>query len=333
VDLASHALASFALSRGFFPRRRWPVFVGMLAAGTLADIDLLSGLFGPSAYFAVRRTYTHSLPGLLAVVAIAVLFARYLSKKQPEPILGLSLPLFLAAALHTTLDILQSEGTALLWPFHATRLAADWLPPIDPWILAFLVAGICIPELFRLITTEIGAKDKSPRGRNGAIIALSLLVVYLGARGFLHSSSVSLLDPHSYSGESARKVGAYPDAFSVFQWHGVVETQSLLCLADVPTGFGKAFDPESAPCFHKPEASPELAAAQSSGVAQAFIRAVPFPRAAIAKSSEGSEIELRSMRDVAEHEIAHRIGARITLDPKSKITSERLVWANDLRLR
>ena len=68
-------------------------------------------------------------------------------------------------------------------------------------------------------------------------------------------------------------------------------------------------------------------------LAQAFIRAVPFPRASVAKSSEGSEIELRSMRDVAEHEIVHRVAARITLDPKLRITTEQLVWASDLRLR
>lgn len=333
MDLASHALASLALARGLFPRRRWPVFIGMLVAGTLADIDLLSALFGPAAYFVARRTYTHSLPGLLVIVAIGILFTRFLSKKQPESTVGLILPLFLAAVLHVFLDLLQSEGTAVLWPIRSTRYAADWLPPIDPWILMFLVGGIFVPELFRLITTEIGVKDKTPRGRNGALVAFGLIFIYLGARGFLHSSSASSLDPHSYSGESARKVAAYPDAFSVFQWHGVIETQSLLCLADVPAGFGKPFDPESAQCFHKPEASAELTAAQNTDMAQAYIRAAPFPRAAIAKSSDGSEVELRSMRDVAERETIRRIAARITVDPKLRIVTEEFVWAKDLRLR
>lgn len=333
MDLASHVLASFALSRGFFPRRRWPVFIGVLAAGTLADIDLFSAIFGPSTYFVARRTYTHSVLGLLLIVAPAILFTRYISKKQPEPIAGLVLPLSLAAALHLFFDLLQSEGSAVVWPIRSTRFAADWLPPIDPWILAFLIAGVFVPELFRLISTEIGAKDKAPRGRNGALIAFTLIFVYVGARAFLHSSSVSSLDPHSYSGESARKVAAYPDTLSVFQWHGVIETQSLLCLAEVPAGFGKPFDPESAQCFHKPEPSPELTAAQNSDVAQAYIRAVPFPRAAVAKSTEGTEVELRSMRDLAERETTRRIASRVTLDPKLRIVSQEFVWAKDLRLR
>ena len=333
MDIATHALASFALARAFFPRRRWPVFLGMIFAGTLADIDYLSLLFGPAAYFVSRRTYTHSFPALLVIFVLALLFTRWLSGSEPESIRALAFPLSLAAAFHLVLDVLQSEGVAILWPLRATRFAADWLPAIDPWILTLLILGCFLPEFFRLITSEIGVKNKTPRGRNGALIALSFVVVYVGARAFLHSSSEALLDPHSYAGESAHKVGAYPDGFSIFTWHGVVETQSLLCLADVPTIFGRAFDPESAECFHKPEPSPELTAAQNTAAAQAFVHAEPFPRAAVGKSADTAEVELRSMRDVAQHEAAHRIGVRVTLDSKLAVSSEQYVWANQLRLR
>ena len=332
MDIATHALASFALSRAFFPRRRWPLFLGMLIAGTLADVDFLSVLFGPAVYFTAHRTFTHSIPALLVIVIVALLFTRYFGGKQPEPLPTLLLPLSIAAAFHLVLDLLQSEGVAILWPVRPTRVAASWLPPIDPWILTLLILGCFLPEFFRLITSEIGVKNKTPRGRNGALAALSLVVIYVGARALFHSNSLALLDPHSYAGESAHKVGAYPDALSPFTWHGVVETQSLLCLVDVPTVFSR-FDPESAACFHKPEPSPELTAAQKGDVAQAFIRAVPFPRAAVAKSQDGAEVELRSMRDVAEHEATHRIGVRITIDPKFAVSNQEYVWARELRLR
>jgi membrane-bound metal-dependent hydrolase YbcI (DUF457 family) len=333
VDIATHALASFAVARGFFPRRRWAVFIGMIFAGTLADIDLFSAFFGPAAYFADRRTFTHSLPGLLAVIVLAIFFTRLLDKKQPEPFPALLVPLSIAAALHIALDLLQSEGVAALWPVRSTRFAADWLPSIDPWILVLLILGVFLPEFFRLITSEIGVKNKTPRGRDGAFVALILLLVYLGARALLHSGSAASLEPHSYAGESARKVAAYPDALSILTWHGVIETQSLLCLADVPAASGKPFDAESAECLHKPEASPELAAAESTNVAQAFIRAMPFPRAAVAKSIEGTEVEIRSMRDVAEHETTRRIGVRISVDPRLGIASEEFLWLKELRLR
>ena len=333
MDIGTHALASFALARGFFPRRRWPTVLGIICAGTLADIDLLSALAGPSAYFVARRTATHSLLGTFVVIAVSVLLVRYLAKAQREPLPALLLPLAVAAAVNVLLDLFQAEGVALLWPFRSTRFAADWLPPIDPWILALLFAGILVPELFHLITSEIGVKNKRPRGRNGAVVAWAFIAAYIVVRAMFHAGCVASLEPHSYKGESARTVGAFPDSLSLFTWHGVIETQSLLCQVEVPAGTGRAFDPELASCMHKPEASPELAAAQKTDVAREYLQATPFPRAAVVRTQSGYEVVIRSMRDAAEQETGHRIAARILLDSRFGISSEELVWAKDIHLR
>jgi membrane-bound metal-dependent hydrolase YbcI (DUF457 family) len=335
VDIATHALTSFALARGFFPRRRWPTILGILFAGTIADIDFISAWFGPGAYFAARRTFTHSLLGTLVVIAVAALFAHFLAKKRqaPDPVMALLLPVALAALLHVALDLLQSEGVELFWPFTAKRYAADYLPSFDLWILALLVAGIFIPELFRLVTSEIGVKEKSPRGHNSAVIAFVLIAAYIGARALFHSGSVTALDPHSYKGESPRRAGAFPDALSIFTWHGVVETQSYLCLVSIPAGPRAAFDPESADCLHKPDASPQLDAAQKTDVLREYISAMPFPRAIVAKTQDGYEVVVRSMRDVAEQETRHRLAARVLVDPRFGISDEEFIWVNDIRVR
>jgi membrane-bound metal-dependent hydrolase YbcI (DUF457 family) len=335
VDIATHALTSFVLARGFFPRRRWPTILGILVAGTIADIDLISAWFGPSAYFASRRTFTHSLLGTVVVIAVAALFVHYLAKKRQvlEPVPTLALPLALAALLHVALDLLQSEGVELLWPFSAKRYAADYLPSIDLWILALLIAGILLPELFRLVTSEIGVKEKRPRGRNSAVITFAFIVAYMGARGLFHSGSVTALDPHSYKGESPRRVGAFPDALSIFTWHGVVETQSYLCLVSVPAGPRGVFDPESADCLHKPEASPELDAAQKTDTLREYVRVIPFPRAIVSKTQDGYEVVVRSMRDVAEQQTRHRLAARTLVDPRFGISDEEIIWVDDIRVR
>src|SRR4029077_14752429 len=54
VNFAAHLLTSFTLARGFFPRRTWWFVVGVALAGTLADLDLLSELFGSGAYLSWR---------------------------------------------------------------------------------------------------------------------------------------------------------------------------------------------------------------------------------------------------------------------------------------
>jgi inner membrane protein len=333
MDIATHALMSYAIARGFFARRRWPVVVGTLFAGTVADVDLLSALFGPSAYFAARRTYTHSLPGTILVILLAVFFARALSQKNPDPLGTLFWPVLYAAGAHVLLDCLQSEGVALLWPFRSTRFAANWLPSIDLWIIVLLLGGILVPELFRLVTSEIGAKSKAPRGRNGAVVALVLLAFYVAGRAVLHSSSNALLEPRSYHGESSRSIGSFPDSFSPFTWHGVVETESLLCQAEVPVGPGRIFDPESAECLHKPEPSPELDAVQKTDIAREYVDAVPFPRAIVEKTQNGYEIIIRSMRDIVEGKTYHRIAARFLVNPDFSIGSKELVWSSDVHLR
>jgi membrane-bound metal-dependent hydrolase YbcI (DUF457 family) len=333
MDIATHALASYVLARGFFPRRRWPVALGMLFAGTIADIDLISAFWGPAAYFAARRTYTDSILGTVAVILVAIVFTFALSRKPREGIGRLVWPLALAAVVRVALDVCQSEGVALLWPFRFKRFGMDWLPAVDPWILALLASGVLVPELFRLVGSEIGARDKAPRGRNGALIAVALVVAYVGARAVLHTGAIALLEAHSYRGESPRRVGVFPDALSIATWHGVIETASYMCLAEVPVGPGRSFDPESADCLHKPEPSPELDTTQKTVVAQEYLAAVPFPRAIVARTETGYEVEIRSMRDIAESERHHRVAAAISVNKNFVVTKQKFVWVRELHLR
>jgi membrane-bound metal-dependent hydrolase YbcI (DUF457 family) len=333
MDIPTHALTSFALAHGFFPRRGWPIVAGMLVAGTIADVDQLSVFFGPAAYLAAHRTCTHSILAAFLIAAIGAAVTFYLDKKKTIPLRIIFAASFAAAAAHIVLDLFQSAGETMLWPFRATRFAADYLPRIDPWILAFLLAGILLPELFRLVGSEIGAKHKSPRGRNGALVALALIVVYIAARGVLHGDATGILDAHSYRGESPRRLGAFPDPISLFTWHGIAETQSLVCLVEVPVHSAREFDAEAANCQHKPDFSPALDLAQKTAVAEKFLQSARFPRATVEKTRDGYEVTIRSLRDAVEQETSRSVAARIVLDAKPRVLSQELVWAGDLRLR
>jgi len=305
----------------------------MLLAGTLADVDLLSAWFGPAAYLAARRTFTHSLLGTLVIIAITALITRGLDRQRRETWSNILLATACAVLAHIFFDLCQSGGVALLWPARGTHFALDWLPSVDPWIFVLLLAGVLLPEFFRLVSSEIGAKSKAPRGRNGALVALALIVLYVGARGVLHFNSIALLDARSYHGESPRRVATFADTLSLFTWHGVVETQSFVCIAEVPGGSGESFDAESATCLHKPEESAVLAAVQQSAVGQKFLSAARIPRAAVDKTQDGYEVVIRDLRDVAEQETRHRVAAQILLDAAARIVSDQLIWAEDVHVR
>src|SRR3989442_3149942 len=70
MDPVTHGLSSYALSRACFPRAPRLAVAAIVLVGTLADLDYLSSLFGPTAFLAAHRTFTHSLAGTLLIAAL-----------------------------------------------------------------------------------------------------------------------------------------------------------------------------------------------------------------------------------------------------------------------
>jgi hypothetical protein len=323
-----------------------------VVAGTIANIDWFSSYFGPSAYLVWHGTYAHSILAaiLISLVFPAILLARIVKGGQaiaaevPKGnadsfdvrgmrvlILGTFLMPLCAALLHIAMDACRSSGVMLLWPFSSARLAADWLPSLDPWILTILIACIALPELLHLVSSEIGAKSKKPRGQTGAIVGLALVFVYVGARAILHSNVVALMESRTFHGETPRRASAFAESLSILTWHGIVETESALNEIDVDASASEAFDADSSVRQFKPDPSPALDAARNAAVARRFLATARIPKASVEKTEAGYLVVLRDLRYEAAGETAHEIAAVIELDPNNKVTSQELVWARDLR--
>jgi len=357
VDIVTHGLASIAVARGFFPRAGKATMASAVLAGTIANIDWFSSYFGPSAYLAWHGTYTHSIFAavLISLLILAVSGATILRKglfillPAPEAEANreardaarnralrtlfwtaFAAPLC-AALLHIGMDACQSNGVALFWPFSSRRFAADWLPSVDPWILTMLIVCIAMPELLRLVSSEIGAKEKKPRGQTGALIGLSLVLVYVGVRATLHSNVVALMESRTFHGETPRRVSAFPESLSILTWQGVVETESVLNEIEVSAFAPDAFDADSSVRLFKPDTSPALDSARNTVVARRFLSIAQIPKASLEKTETGSVVVLRDLRYAAAGETQHEIAAVIELDLSNKVTSQELVWARDLR--
>jgi inner membrane protein len=328
VDPLTHGLASFALKRAFFPKAQRPVLISMILAGTIADLDWFSGFLTPDVYLKWNYGPLHSVFSAI-ILALLVSFAVRSYAKSRGVILSGALcwlaPLC-AALLHVGMDAMLSSGAQLFWPISAKRIALDWAPGFDLWILALLSVGLLLPELFRLVTDEIGAKSKKPRGQAGAIVAFALLAAYFVARGTFHAGAVLMLIQRSYAGESAHRAAAFPDSTSLFLWHGVVETESAIHLLNVPAGPFAKFDPENALQIHKPEASPILDAAQKTQAAQQFLKFARFPKATVQRETEGYSVEIRDVKYDAVGQNAHVIEAEVNLDAAARVTLARLDW-------
>jgi membrane-bound metal-dependent hydrolase YbcI (DUF457 family) len=333
MDDGTHVLVSFVLTRAVFPRAPRSVWPVALAAGVIADVDEISAVLGPSAYLHWHRTYTHSfLTAVLLTVLFAFLYRRFASQQLQSrfSFAAIFVLTLLAQCLHLFLDVCQPDGVLLFWPFSAAHFAEDWLTFVDPVILAVLVVAILLPVLVHLVSEEIGAKDKKPRGQLGAIIVLTTIALYIGARATLHSNAVALLASSTHHGEVPRRVGAFPVSISPLSWNSIVETESALHEITVSLAPGASFNPDAAVTIHKPDASPMLDAARNSSIAAAFLSIARFPKATIEKTETGYQVELRDLRYSVTGESRREIAALFELNAAGKILDQKLIWARDL---
>jgi inner membrane protein len=333
MNILTHGLASLALMRGGWPRAPKRVWILALVAGMGADVDLLSGWFGAAAWWKWRGTCTHSLlaSALLSVVCAAVYrVASGTSLREKFSVRAVLVLTLAAGLLHLTLDVCGSDSLALLWPFSARRFALDWVANLDPLIIAILLIALLLPELARLVSSEIGARDKQPRGRIGAWIGLGTVVLYLGMRAHFHSNVLALMDARTFHGETAKRIAAFPEVFSPLAWRGVVETESALHLLGVSEGPAEAFDPERAETFFKPEATAALEAVSKTPAAELFLKAARFPEAAVEGTATGTRVEIRDLRYVAVGESKREVIAVIDLDGTNRVVTQELVWRGQL---
>ena len=235
MEPVTHALTSLALAR--VGQRRLPRFgtAMLVVAGVAPDLDYASYIGGASSFLRYDRTLLHSLPSSL-VLAIALALAFYFlalhrdnetsgleDSRFPKLTFGMGLLVCaIGIAAHLLLDVVSGVGVRLMWPFRVRWFAFDLLRDFDIWILMLLVAGLLLPMLIGLVSEEIGERKKRTSGGGSAIGVLVLILAYVGARSFLHSRAVDLLESHDYHGRVALAAGAFPESTSPLEWRGVV---------------------------------------------------------------------------------------------------------------
>ncbi len=257
MDPLTHYLSGVLASRAGL-RRLCPQAVWIAPLAAMApDIDAVAGLFGAETYLAWHRQWTHALAAIPLVAALPLLAARLGYGRRLSLKRGYATALA-AVTLHDLLDLTNAYGVRALLPFSRAWLGLDIFPIVDLWLWALLLAAVLGPMLGRLVSAEIGAR--AGPGRGAAIFALSLLLVYGGARRLLHDRAVAVLEARVYQGEVPLRVAALPNPAHPLRWRGLVETGPFyaLCALDL----GEEFDPSEARILHKARSSPEQAAAE-----------------------------------------------------------------------
>jgi inner membrane protein len=328
MDALTHGLASYALTRVAFPNVSRATTIGVMVASVVADVDVLSANFGPAAFLSWHRTYSHSSVGAVVIAALVSCGVWLAQRKRPvrDSVKIVFAAAFGASVLHVGMDLCQNDGIAVLWPFRSQRYSADFVAYFDLWILLILLAGVLLPQLLRLVSEEIGAKSKAPRGRIGAMIALVTIGLYIAGRAILHGNAVAMMESRTYRGELARRVAAFAESDSPLRWHGIVETERALHDLEVELGPGASFSPDSAMVSYKPAESPALAAARYTVTARRFLQVAKFPKATVEQTRTGFRVEIREFSAQRGGPWARGVAAVVKTDSNARITNEELVW-------
>ena len=335
MDVVTQALASVTLSRAVFARTTRLATPILLATALAPDLDLLSSFAGADAYLRFHCTLLHSLLGAVilatAVAALACFADHRLLRSTPAEPLGFARAFgicLIGVAFHDVLDLVNSGGVQLFWPFHSKWYAWNLTANLDPWILAVLVAGLLLHSLFNLVSEEIGGQKKKQPGRKlWAIAALGIVALYIVARGVLHARAVDLLVSRSYLGAIPIAAGAFPTSISPFEWRGVVGTDNALIELEVPLGPGANFDSEGGVIHYKPDPTPALSAAQKSAAATRFLAYAKFPLAALQPGLDGTDFEFRDLRFPASSASDDNLVALVVVDRDLHIVREEIRFA------
>lgn len=337
MEPVTHALTSLLLARS--GQKHLPRFgtAMLVVSGVATDLDYLSYFGGASAFLRFHRSLLHSMLGS-AVLACAVAGVFFLvdrnDRRKPSRASHTALRFLPAlavcavgAATHVLLDLSSGIGVRLLWPFRAGWVAWELLTNLDPWILALLLLGIFLPELFRLVSEEIGERNKGPRGQGATVVTLLFFLAYLGTRTELHNRAIDVLNSREYHGAPPLAVGVFPTSWSPFRWRAVISTDNAIDEAEISLAPDSQFDPDRTIMHYKPQGSVALDAARRTETAKRFLAYARFPLASLEPADHGYRFSVRDMRFAANDASTDNIVAVVELDPSLTVTGQGLFYA------
>lgn len=200
MDLITHGVVGLALgslSGGNVLQN--PLALGSLIGSIIPDGDIIYQLKGDSAYLKNHRGASHSIIiGTLVSIAVSVaLWAIF----RDFSFGSIFLWTFMGYMLHISLDILNSYGASIFWPFNKKKIESGLLLILDPVLL--VSAGI--------IYFNRGTLNK------WMVASLLLFIFYLGFRWILKHQVYKILKGY-FDNYDVGQIVVMPSMLKLFKW-------------------------------------------------------------------------------------------------------------------
>ena len=213
VDIVTHVLMGGVLASPLLETK--PLTATLFAFGNvLPDLDALSRAFGKRAFLASHQTWSHSLPVIALIGAVA---AGSLAALGSDEALTAGIALALGMTLHAMLDWTNTFWITLLAPFSRKRYCREWVFFIDSVVVAATIPSIAIVG-WRIAT------DQSPGWKLQAAYA-AFLAIYWPLRVWMRRIAMRRAPPGTMS--------LLPSALWPWHYLGAVREGDAIRIFDV----------------------------------------------------------------------------------------------------
>jgi inner membrane protein len=215
VDPLAHTLTGVVLAKSGIERRVGAgSLFALILASNLVDIDIFGALFIDEPTWTFRRMWTHSLFTAPFFVLLASFIFSRLYKNASW--FRWTLVFSLGAVFHIGMDLINSYGVVLLFPFSRERFELAWVFIIDLYIWGILILALLSPFVARKFGYTLNKIKCTQLGVFG-------LLLYLGFCGVLRHHSQSLI-ASAANKDSISHTFAYvfPEPFGPWRFRGVL---------------------------------------------------------------------------------------------------------------
>lgn len=209
LDPITHGLIGVALSTlsGHSMQLNDPIFLGCTLGAMLPDLDIIAHVKGRLNYLLKHRGASHSL--IVLTTSALVLGTGVYFLFPTTPWFTVFFWTLIGTMSHGIMDLLNSYGAELLWPFSRKKITVDMIMLTDPVVLgSFLLSFICSllkPEYARFFS----------------ITALMLSSLYLGFRHFGRVEMKERLKS-IYDLKDEDQVKVIPAMYHPFTWNFIL---------------------------------------------------------------------------------------------------------------
>jgi inner membrane protein len=200
MDPITHALVGLAtgsLSGGGGVLSN-PLALGCLIGSVIPDADIIMQYWGDYVYLKHHRGASHSLLGM-AAISVGVAFLIHLLFPGIS-YLSILLWTYIGCLTHVSLDIFNSYGAKLFWPFWDKKLGSGLMLSLDP----FLIVIVTLVYLLRAVNPLY------------SIIGLFAFVVYILFRQFRKIRVRTLLT--QWVDFPVKRLVLFPSMAGLFSW-------------------------------------------------------------------------------------------------------------------